>query len=241
MADGFHKGLPAQVDIPTLGVWQTVQYSRGSRKESKTDHRSRSRTPIRDSTNNHSDSPPTKKQHVQGDTGNESDNADVMITEETSGTTTPLHSFLLSNFDAKFQNAKHILQQLCKYVPRQNVTQIIPTRNGMIIKSPDAQLATTIRNKFSVEIFGKSATFINLNSQRIKQTPPPRKPPLLSVVICGVDPTWSEEEIAEELRQEEYEITKVLRIKCQSGPSHFDSHFHLSFPRCFTGFGHRTD
>ena len=131
-----------------------------------------------------------------------------------------MHSFLLSNFESKFQNPKLLLHQFLKYVPRQSISQLIPTRNGIIVKSPDPNLATTIRNKFSFEIFGTSAKLTNLSSARTKQPPPPRKSPLLSVVICGVDPSWTDEEIADELRQEEYEFTKIIRIKCQSGPTY---------------------
>jgi len=90
----------------------------------------------------------------------------------------------------------------------------------MIIKTSDANFATNIRNKHSLEIFGKSATLVNLASQRHKQPEPPRKSPQLSVVICGVNTTWTDEEIAEELRQQEYELTKIMRIKCKDGPTY---------------------
>jgi len=39
-------------------------------------------------------------------------------------------------------------------------------------------------------------------------------------VIRGVDPTWTEEEITDELRQEAYEFTRIIRIKCNAGPTY---------------------
>jgi len=61
-----------------------------------------------------------------------------------SGPSEPMYSFLLSNFDSKFQNLKHLLNRFLKYEPRPSISQLIPTRNGIIVKSPDPNLATTI-------------------------------------------------------------------------------------------------
>jgi len=65
------------------------------------------------------------------------------------------HSFLLTNFDEKFRNTKLLLQQITKYLPREIITRIIPTRNAIIIKSQDQNLASKIRNRHSFEIFEK--------------------------------------------------------------------------------------
>ena len=77
---------------------------------------------------------------------------------------TQVHSFLLTKYDTKFQTPKCLFQQLLKYVSRDKISEIIPTKNGIIIKSPEPKLATTIRNKYSFEIFGTQAQLTALNS-----------------------------------------------------------------------------
>ena len=217
MADGTHRGLPAQVKTPSPGDWRTIHQSRRPKQDKPSVSRTRSRTPIRKTDTKQPRSPPNKKQHLnQDDTSSET--SDSMHVDDPKSS--PSYSFLLSNFDPKFQNPKQLLHQFLKYVSRQAISQIIPTRNGVIVKSPDPKLATTIRDKHTLEIFGKSATMTSLTAPRPKQPPVPRKSPLLSVVIYGVEPTWTDEEITDELRQQEYDITKVIRIKCQSGPTY---------------------
>ena len=129
------------------------------------------------------------------------------------------YSYLLTNFDTKFQNPKQLLLQFTKYVCRSDISQIIYTKNGAIIKSPDNNLATKIRNRHSFEIFGKTATMSQMAHPRVKQPPPPRKAPLLSVVIRGIDPILTDEEILDELRLEGHSLEKCIRIRNATGPT----------------------
>jgi len=87
-----------------------------------------------------------------------------------------LHSFLLTNFDSKFQTPNQLLHPLVKYIPRNNISEIVPTRNGIIIKCSDSNLASTIRNKYSLEIFGSTAKIIRMETRTVRQAPPPRCP-----------------------------------------------------------------
>jgi len=52
-----------------------------------------------------------------------------------------------------------------------------------------------------------------LEQKSNKQPPPPRKQPTLSVVIRGVDITYTDDEVETELKAEGYSIVKCLRIK----------------------------
>ena len=58
-----------------------------------------------------------------------------------------------------------------------------------------------------------------LDQKSNKQPPPPRKQPTLSVVIRGVDPTYSDEEVETELKAEGHTIVKCIRIKNKTGGS----------------------
>lgn len=129
------------------------------------------------------------------------------------------HNFLLKQFDPKFKTPKQVLLQLQKYVPRANITEIVFTRNGIVIKSPDINFANVIRNKASTEIFGPQATLQQLSSQAKKQPPPPKRPPQFSAVIRGVPPDYTEQEVEDELKYEGYEISRCLRIKNDHGPT----------------------
>jgi len=80
----------------------------------------------------------------------------------------PTYTFLLTNFDTKYQTPK-LLLQLLKYVHRDTITEITCTRNGIIIKSPEKEFAKSLRNRHSFEIFGKHAHLAPLNEPRIKQ------------------------------------------------------------------------
>jgi len=102
-------------------------------------------------------------------------------------------------------------------VPRDIISQIIPARNGIIIKSTEPNLSTKIRNKHSLEIFGPSAEFTSLVTPRQKHQPPPRRPPILSVVIQGVNSELSDDEIQQELQTEGHIISKCIRIKTKTG------------------------
>jgi len=183
---------------------------------------SRSRTPPSRHSGN-GKSPPSKRSHQLSASDYDSDQEQQMnITssdhdEHQATSKAPLHSFLLTKFDTKFQTPKQLFQRLMKYVPREAIHQIIPTRNGIIIKSPDSALATTIRNKYSFEIFGKDAQLTPLSSRTIRMQPPPRRAPQLSVVIRGVDPDTTDEDVETELQAEGHTITKCLRIKTQEG------------------------
>ena len=131
-----------------------------------------------------------------------------------------IHSFLLSDFEVKYSNHKLLYQRLLAYTPSVNIDRLIYTRNGVIIKSLDPNFATTIRDKASFEIFGKNAKITKLSPSTIKQTPPPPKQPMLSVVIRGVLPEFTDDEIHSELRQEDLDIHKCIRIKGNHGPTY---------------------
>jgi len=162
-----------------------------------------------------SKSPPSKKIHTLS---NSEDSDDQMhLSEQHPTNQAPLSSFLLTDFDPRFQTPKLLLHQLLKYVPRDSISQLIPTRNGIIIKSSDSNLASTIRNKYSFEIFGKQAKLTPLASKTIRLQPPPHRPPMLSVVIRGVDPQITDTEAETELTAEGHNIAKCLRIKTQQG------------------------
>jgi len=135
------------------------------------------------------------------------------VTNHEDKATSKLHSFLLTNFEPKFHNPKHLLIQVTKYLPRSQISEIVPTRNGMIIKSQDDHLATIIRNKVSFEIFVTNAYLTKLTAKTIRQQPPPRKTPTLSVVIKGVNPYYTDEEVTDELKAEGHDIVKCLRIR----------------------------
>lgn len=132
----------------------------------------------------------------------------------------PIFNFLLTNADPKFSNPKHVLIQLQKYYPRANIQEIVFTRNGILIKSPDPNLARTILNKVSYTIFGPTANLQSLTPTTKKQQPPPRRSPTLSVVLKGVPLTYTDDEILDELRFECYEVKRVIRIMCKEGPTY---------------------
>jgi len=121
---------------------------------------------------------------------------------QTASSIATVHSFILTNYDVKYQNTKLLLQQIAKYMHRDIITRIIPSRNSIILQTHDANFATTIRNKFSYEIFGKSANLTCLEDKRNKQPPPPRRTPTLSVVVRGVEPTVTDNEPESELKNE---------------------------------------
>lgn len=131
-----------------------------------------------------------------------------------------LFNFMLKNFEPRFRTAKTVFEQLVKYVPRADIHEIVFTRNGIILKSRNPDLHRLIRNKATYEIFGKTATMEALSPRKARVPPPPRKPPMLSVVIKGVDPTWAEEEIYNELHSEGAPVEKCLRILCKDGPTY---------------------
>lgn len=64
------------------------------------------------------------------------------------------NSFLLIKFDPKFQNPELLFLQFLKYVSRDIIIRIIPTRNGIIVKSTEPNLPKKIRDKISLEILG---------------------------------------------------------------------------------------
>lgn len=212
---GQHQNLPPTVIGPppysTLGA---IPRTRRTMEASSLKSRSRSRSP-----NRSEHSPPTKRTHTLSETNSDQDlQMDINNEEESTATSASKnHSFLLTNFDAKFQNPKILFQQVTKYLSRDSIAQIIPTRNGTIIKSPDINFASKIRNRHSFEIFGKNANITRLDQKPLKQPPPPRKPPTLSVVVRGVDPTLTDEEIETELKHEGHSIHKCLRIKAKTG------------------------
>ena len=221
MSTGKHHGLPSLVSRP-----DGTSVKPGKRRESRslTRHdaiRNRSRSPL---CNQERLSPPSKKPHVTPAAG-----PSHLIAPADPVETTPsplrnnqpaIHSFLLTNFDPKYQQPKLLLLQIAKYQPRTVISQIIPTRNGVIIKTPNPDLATSIRNKHSFEIFGHNANLAPLTRRNFKETPPPRRPPTLSVVIRGVDPSLTDDEIASELEEEGYSFRKCIRIRNNVGPTY---------------------
>lgn len=178
--------------------------------------RTRSRSPV---IRNEGDRelPPTKKLHNISESSSETENRMDINNHEQFPELTPNHSFLLTNFDDKFRNPKILFQQLIKYFSRNDISRIIPTRNGMLIQSPDQDLATKIRNRHSFEIFGKTANLTKLNNKPVRQPPPPRKSPTLSVVIRGADPILTDEEVETELKHEGHSIIRCIRIKNRTG------------------------
>lgn len=202
------------------------QQETSARSRSRSPHttglppRSRSRSPC---TYSSAIANPNKKQHTLSDSDSEQDlriDDPQQLPTDVDDNKQQLFTFLLTNFDPKFQNTKQLLHQFLKYVPRTAINELKPTRNGIIIKTTERTLAQTIRNKHTFEIFGKSANITSLADRRMKQTPPPRKPPALSVVIRGVQPILSNEEIESELREEGHNIIKCLRIMCNAGPTY---------------------
>jgi len=132
---------------------------------------SRSQSPLQ----RHSGSSPAhNKSHTGIISGYDSDHSmnisdsELLNPQGTEQQTPTIHSFLLTNFDSKFQTPKRLLQQLLKYVPREKISQIVPTRNGIIIKSPDEHLASTIRNKHSYQIFGSEANLTSMSTRTTK-------------------------------------------------------------------------
>jgi len=137
--------------MTTVGV--TSKHSRSSDQQSTS---SRSRSPIQTS-----HSPPAKKTHRLSDSASDSDPMNISIDHEENLVTTPetqFYSFLLTKYDTKFQAPKCLLQQLLKYVQRDKISEIIPTKNGIIIKSPEPNLAKLIRNKYSFEMGRKHSS-----------------------------------------------------------------------------------
>jgi len=175
-----------------------------------------------------SNSPPMKKSYRLSNSDSESAHQMQDSDQETSSnhtsnrsSTKSLQAYLLTNFDARYQTPKLLLNRFLQYIPRTKISQIIPTKNGTIIKSPDSTLATTIRNKYNFEIFGSNAQRTSMNNKPIHQQPPPRRSPILSVVIRGVAPDISDSEAEQELRLEGHTLTKCIRIKTQQGTSSY--------------------
>ena len=223
---GQHRNLPQTVPGPppysTLGRTHKQQRS----LEDISYNRSRSRSPATRSERATTGSPPTKKSHTVS--GSESDNDRTMdftnhqdFPELTAARKPPSYSFLLTNFDTKYQNTKILLQQFIKYVNRDTIIRLIPTRNGIIVQSTDSNLANKIRDKHSFEIFGKTASMTRLENKPTRLPPPPRKSPTLSVVIRGAEPFLTDEEVESELKLEGHNIIKCIRIKNkQGGPTY---------------------
>jgi hypothetical protein len=128
-----------------------------------------------------------------------------------------VYNFLLTKYDSKFRTPKQVTQQLLKYLPRSTLSNVVFTRNGIILKSTDPDFAINVRNKVTYEIFGKDANIISLSQQAAKQPPAPRREPMLSVVIRGVPLDYSDDEVEEELRVEGHNIGKCLRIRTKEG------------------------
>lgn len=105
------------------------------------------------------------------------------------------------HLDTKFQNPEILLQQCLKYIPRENISRLILTKNRIITHTINTtNLATTIQNSF--EIFGKDAEMSSLEHRLIRQAPPPHKPPTLSVDIRGIGPTVTDTEAEDKLKLE---------------------------------------
>lgn len=208
-------GPPPYTDPPTYSPTGTIPRQRNYLETARSSTRSRS--PSRDRLSQQQ-SPPSKRTHTISDSNSETDRSmDIGNNEDFSSTATKTYSFLLSNFDPKYNNPKQLLNQCLKYISRDKITRIIPTRNGTIIQTQDSNFATTIRNKYSFEIFGKAATMTRLDSKPLRQPPPPRKLPTLSVVIRGVDLDITDQEAEEELQLEGHTIVKCIRIKTSLG------------------------
>lgn len=111
------------------------------------------------------------------------------------------------------------MQEITKYQLR----DIIPTNNGIIIKSTHQNFATTIRNHYSFEIFGPHALLTRLNHKPLKQLPQPCRPPTLSVVIRGVEVTITDKEIKPKLTQEGLFTQIGIRIKAKTGQATYKS------------------
>jgi len=208
-----HQGHHLPQTVPGPPPYSTLVSRKQQKMETAT--RSRSRSPHTNSSGHQS--PPLKKTHTIS--GSESDgehHMDINDRTEFPELTKPF-SFILTHYDSKYENPKLLLQQLTKYVSRNIIVRIIPTRNGMIIHTTDANLASKIRNKHSFEIFGKTATMSRLEQKQTRQPPPPRKTPTLSVVIRGIDPSVPDNEIETELKEEGHSIHKCLRIKNKTG------------------------
>lgn len=131
-----------------------------------------------------------------------------------------LHNFILTNYDTKLQHPKHVYQQIIKYVPDADLQQIIPTRNGYIIKSFNSNFQQHLRDKTGFHMLGPNANIQPLKPSMKKPPPPPRKPPLLSVVIKGIPPSYTDDEVQTELLREGLAITKCKRILCDAGPTY---------------------
>ena len=218
MPSGKHQGLPQIVDQRKKPPDPPKPSGSGTRpppsQDSKTrrqpaDNRSRSRSPVRRlSTSSSGSSGPSEAMLTS-----------APVSAPASDSPSPIFTFLLQHYLPQFQSPKLLLQQFLKYIPRSSIHQILPTRNGMLIKTTTPDLFTHIRNKHSLEIFGPSATVTALNGSGPKQPPPPRKPPALSVVIRGVDPALPDTEIESELKLEGHNIIKAIRIRNDAGPT----------------------
>lgn len=79
----------------------------------------------------------------------------------------------------------------------------------MIIKFSDGNLASTLRNKVTYEIFGKIASLPKLTAKSIPQPSPPRRTPTLSVVIRGANPDYTDEEVTAKSQAEGHQIVKL--------------------------------
>jgi len=160
----FHSGLPSVIPGPTKFSSESEKRKLNTRSKSL----ERSRSPLRKQEADRSESPPHKRHHHASGSGSgtDSDTRSMIVDTQLEATKQKYYSFLLTNFDPKYQSEKMLLQQITKYLPRDTVHQIIPTRNGIIIKSTDVNFATTIRNKHSFEIFGKNANMTKLTQKR---------------------------------------------------------------------------
>lgn len=217
-----HRMPPVVLGPPQYSTLGRAQdHPRRFQENSSVRSRSRSRSPTSRINRHELNSPPNKKSHTMSDTDSDNERAMDINNKDDFPELSPTHSFLLTNFDDKFRNPKLLLQQFSKYLSRDDIKRIIPTRNGIIIQSHDRNLATKIRNRHSYEIFGKSATLTRLESKPPKQPPPPRRQPTLSVVIRGVEPTITDSEVESELKLEGFSIIKCIRIKTKTGEASY--------------------
>ena len=211
-----HHNLPPSVPGPLQ--YSTLGYTSRRRRSLEQSHRSRSRSPNTNRSGRSSpQSPQAKKSHLLSDSESDTERHMDINSKVDFPDLTASYSFILTQFDPKYQNTKQLFQQFTKYVSRDTITRLIPTRNGVIIQTPDSNFANKIRNRHTFEIFGKSANITRLESRSKKQTPPPRNTPSLSVVIRGVDLDISDDEAEAELKAEGHTITKCLRIKNKEG------------------------